>query len=198
MSNFDMSNFDLPISIVLGVSLAAATGFRIFLPMLIVSLAAYSGDLPLDNNFAWLATPSALATLSVAAVAEILAYYVPAVDNLLDALAAPAALVAGVVVSAAVMTDVPPLVKWTAAVIAGGGVAGLTQGVTTILRAKSTILTGGVGNAVISTAELGGALLVTLLALAAPLVALAVVIFFLWLATRLIRLLFRGESRSGN
>jgi len=198
MSNFDMSNFDLPVSIVLGVSLAAATGFRIFLPMLIVSLAAYSGHLPLDNNFAWLATPSALATLSVAAVAEILAYYVPAVDNLLDALAAPAALVAGVVVSAAVMTDVPPLVKWTAAVIAGGGVAGLTQGVTTILRAKSTILTGGVGNAVISTAELGGALLVTLLALAAPLVALAVVIFFLWLATRLIRLLFRGESRSGN
>ena len=198
MSNFDMSNFDLPISIVLGVSLAAATGFRIFLPMLIVSLAAYLGHLPLDNNFAWLATPSALATLSVAAVAEILAYYVPAVDNLLDALAAPAALVAGVVVSAAVMTDVPPLVKWTAAVIAGGGVAGLTQGVTTILRAKSTILTGGVGNAVISTAELGGALLVTLLALAAPLVALAVVIFFLWLATRLIRLLFRGESRSGN
>ena len=198
MSNFDMSNFDLPISIVLGVSLAAATGFRIFLPMLIVSLAAYSGHLPLDNNFAWLATPSALATLSVAAVAEILAYYVPAVDNLLDALAAPAALVAGVVVSAAVMTDVPPLVKWTAAVIAGGGVAGLPQGVTTILRAKSTILTGGVGNAVISTAELGGALLVTLLALAAPLVALAVVIFFLWLATRLIRLLFRGESRSGN
>ena len=198
MSNFDMSNFDLPISIVLGVSLAAATGFRIFLPMLIVSLAAYSGHLPLDNNFAWLATPSALATLSVAAVAEILAYYVPAVDNLLDALAAPAALVAGVVVSAAVMTDVPPLVKWTAAVIAGGGVAGLTQGVTTILRAKSTILTGGVGNAVISTAELGGALLVTLLALAAPLVALAVVIFFLWLATRLIRLLFRGESRTNN
>jgi uncharacterized protein DUF4126 len=198
MSNFDMSNFDLPISIVLGVSLAAATGFRIFLPMLIVSLASYSGHLPLDNNFAWLATPSALATLSVAAVAEILAYYVPAVDNLLDALAAPAALVAGVVVSAAVMTDVPPLVKWTAAVIAGGGVAGLTQGVTTILRAKSTILTGGVGNAVISTAELGGALLVTLLALAAPLVALAVVIFFLWLATRLIRLLFRGESRSNN
>jgi len=198
MSNFDMSNFDLPISIVLGVSLAAATGFRIFLPMLIVSLASYSGHLPLDNNFAWLATPSALATLSVAAVAEILAYYVPAVDNLLDALAAPAALVAGVVVSAAVMTDVPPLVKWTAAVIAGGGVAGRTQGVTTMLRAKSTIVTGGAGNVVISTAELGAALLVSLLALAAPLVALGAVIFFLWLAMRLIRQLFRGERRSSS
>jgi hypothetical protein len=191
-----MSNLDLPISIVLGVGLAAATGFRIFLPMLILSIAASTGHVPLDNSFAWLATPSATATLTVATVAEILAYYVPAVDNLLDALAGPAALVAGTMVSAAVMADVPPLVKWTAAVIAGGGVAGLTQGVTTIVRAKSTILTGGVGNVVISTAELGGALLVSLLALAAPLVALGVVIFFLWSAMRLIRQLFRGGSRS--
>jgi hypothetical protein len=136
--------------------------------------------------------------LSVATVLEILAYYIPAVDNLLDTLATPAALVAGTVVSAAVMTDVPPIVKWTAAVMAGGGVAGLTQGVTAIFRAKSTILTGGVGNVVISTAELGGALLVSLLALAAPLAALGVVILFLWLAMRLIRQLFRGERRSSS
>lgn len=193
-----MSNLDLPLSIVLGVALAAATGFRIFLPMLVVSIAAYTGHLPLDDNFAWLATPSALVTLAAATVAEILAYYVPAVDNLLDAVAGPTALVAGMVVSAAVMTNVPPLVKWTAAVIAGGGVAGLTQGLTTMLRAKSTILTGGTGNVVISTAELGGALLVSLLALAAPLLALGVVIFFLWSAMRLIRLLFRGERRSNS
>src|SRR6516164_9062936 len=147
---------DLALSIALGIALAAATGFRIFLPMLIVSGAAYTGHLQLDNSFAWLGTPSALTMLSVAALAEVLAYYVPLIDNLLDALATPAALVAGTIVSAAVMTDVPPIVKWTAAVIAGGGIAGLTQGVTAILRAKSTILTGGVGNALISTAELAG------------------------------------------
>jgi len=114
-----MSDLHLPLSIVLGVGLAAATGFRVFLPMLVVSAAAYTGHLPLDNSFAWLATPSALTMLSVAALAEILAYYVPAVDNLLDVLATPAALVAGTIVSAAVMTDVPPMVKSTAAVIAG-------------------------------------------------------------------------------
>jgi hypothetical protein len=145
----------------------------------------------LGDNFAWLGTPSALTMLSVAALAEILAYYVPGVDNLLDSLATPAALVAGTVVSAAVMTDLPPMVKWTAAVIAGGGVAGLTQGVTAMLRAKSMVLTGGVGNPVIATAELGGALLVSLLTLAAPLAALALVILFLWLATRLLRQLLR-------
>jgi Domain of unknown function (DUF4126) len=190
-----VSDLHLPLSIVLGVGLAAATGFRVFLPMLIVGVAAYAGHLPLDGGFAWRATPSALTMLSVAAVVEILAYYVPAVDNLLDTLATPAALVAGTIVSAAVMTDVPPMVKWTAAVIAGGGVAGLTQGVTALLRAKSTMLTGGVGNVVLSTAELVGALLVSLLVLAAPLAALGVVIFFLWLGTRLIRHLFREECR---
>ncbi|MFY9829495.1 MAG: DUF4126 domain-containing protein, partial [Rhodoplanes sp.] len=86
-----------------------------------------------------------------------------------------------------VMTDVPPMVKWTAAVIAGGGIAGITQGVTATLRANSTVWTGGFGNLIIATAELGGALLVSFLALAAPAAAIALVIVFLWLAIRLLR-----------
>jgi Domain of unknown function (DUF4126) len=98
-----MSNFDLALSIVLGIGLAAATGFRVFVPMLIVSGAANTGDLPLDDGFAWLGMPAALTMLGVAALAEVIAYYVPGVDNLLDALATPAAFVAGTVVSAAVM-----------------------------------------------------------------------------------------------
>jgi hypothetical protein len=191
-----MSDLDLALSIALGVGLAAATGFRVFLPMLVVSAAAYTGHLPLSENFAWLGTPSALMMLGVAALVEILAYYIPGVDNLLDVLATPAAVVAGTLVSAAVITDLPPMLKWTTAIIAGGGVAGLTQGVTALLRAKSTVLTAGVGNPVIATAELGGSLLVSLLALAAPLVALLVVIVFLWLAMRLIRRIARSASSS--
>jgi hypothetical protein len=191
-----MSDLDLALSIALGVGLAAATGFRVFLPMLVVSVAAYTGHLPLSENFAWLATPGALIMLGVAALVEILAYYIPGVDNLLDALATPAAVVAGTLVSAAVITDLPPMLKWTTAIIAGGGVAGLTQGVTALLRAKSTVLTAGVGNPVIATAELGGSLFVSLLALAAPVIALLVVIVFLWLAMRLIRRIARSASSS--
>jgi hypothetical protein len=187
---------DLALSIVLGIALAAATGFRVFLPMLIVSGAAYAGHLQLASSFAWLGTPSALTMLSVAALAEVLAYYVPVIDNLLDTLAAPAALIAGTIVSAAVMTDVPPMVKWTAAVIAGGGLAGLTQGVTGLLRAHSTVLTGGLGNPVIATAELGGALLISLLALVAPAAAIALVILFLLVAIGLLRRLFRRARSS--
>ena len=86
-----MSDLDLALSIALGVGLAAATGFRVFLPMLVVSVAAYTGHLPLSENFAWLGTPGALIMLGVAALVEILAYYIPGVDNLLDTLATPAA-----------------------------------------------------------------------------------------------------------
>jgi hypothetical protein len=175
------------------MGLAAATGFRVFLPMLIMSGAAYTGHLQLDNSFAWLATSSALTCSVLQQLQEILAYYVPGVDNLLDALATPAAFVAGAVVSAAAIADLPPMVKWTAAVIAGGGIAGITQGVTAMLRPKSTVLTGGLGNAVIATAELVGSLLVSLLTMAAPLVALALVVFFLWLTIHLVRHWLRGE-----
>ena len=187
---------DLALSLVLGIALAAATGFRVFLPMLIVSGAAYIGHLQLDNSFAWLGTPSALTMLSVAALAEVLAYYVPVIDNLLDTLATPAALIAGTIVSAAVMTDVPPMVKWTAAVIAGGGIAGLTQGLTGMLRAHSTVLTGGFGNPIIATVELGGALLISFLALVAPAAAIALVMLFLLVAIRLLRRLFGGTKSS--
>ena len=193
-----MTGSDLALSVVLGVVLAAATGFRVFLPMLVVSGAAYTGHLTLDNSFAWLGTPFALTMLGVAALAEVLAYYVPGVDNLLDALATPAAIAAGTIVSAAVMTDLPPMVKWIAAVIAGGGAAGFTQGLTAMLRAKSTAFTGGFGNPVIATGELGGSVLLSLLALAAPLAAFAVVILLLWLALRLLRQLRQGTHRANN
>src|SRR6516162_4108601 len=178
---------DVALSIVLRIGLAAATGFRVFLPMLIVSGAAYTGHLPLGDSFAWLGTPAALTMLSVAAVVEILAYYIPVVDNLLDSLATPAAFIAGTIISAAVMTDVPPMMKWTAAVIAGGGIAGLTQGATGLVRAHSTVLTGGLGNPVIATIELFGAAVMSFLALAAPVAAVAIVVLFLWVMLRLAR-----------
>lgn len=188
-----MAGPDLALAVAMGVGLAAAVGFRVFLPMLVLSIGAYSGHLTLASGLAWLGTPAALVMLSVAAALEILAYYIPGVDNVLDVIAAPAALIAGTVVSAAVMTDLPPMVRWTAAVIAGGGTAGVIQGLTSLLRAKSTTMTAGLGNHVIATGELAGALIVSLLALAAPLAALALVALFCWLAVRVLRRLFRKD-----
>ncbi|MBV8805701.1 MAG: DUF4126 domain-containing protein [Sinobacteraceae bacterium] len=178
------SGLDIALSVALGIGLATAVGFRVFLPLLIVSAAAYTGHLTLTSNFLWLGSLPALLMLSVAAAVEVFAYYIPAVDNLLDAIATPVALIAGVLVSAAVMTDLPPIVKWTTAVIAGGGAAGLTQAMTTLVRAKSLAFTAGLGNPAVATTETGGALLISVIALTAPLVALAIAIMLGWLAVR--------------
>src|SRR6476660_1184245 len=192
-----MTPFDLALSIALGIGLAAATGFRVFLPLLITSIATYAGYLPVSGGFEWLGTPAAVIMLGVAALAEVLAYYIPGVDNLLDTIATPAALIAGTLVSAAVMADLPPIVKWTAAIIAGGGAAGITQAVTTLVRANSTMFTGGLGNPVIATAEFGGATIISLLALSVPFVAVGLVVLFCWFAVRTIRRLLRRAPKPG-
>ena len=43
-----MSGMDTAVSIALGIGLAAAVGFRVFLPLLVASIAAYTGHLHLD------------------------------------------------------------------------------------------------------------------------------------------------------
>jgi hypothetical protein len=192
----DIPAVEALLSIALGIGLAAAVGLRIFLPLLIASVAAMYGWIELSPAFAWLATWPALIALAVATLLEILAYYVPGVDHALDALAAPAAVIAGAVVSAAVMTDLPPLVKWTTAVIAGGGVAGLVHGVTSLLRAKSSLATGGVGNPLVATGELGGSLLLALLALVAPALALLGAIALVWLGVAIARRAVRAARTS--
>lgn len=175
------------LALALGIGLAAAVGMRVFIPLLVVALAAHFGKIPLTPAFAWLASPAALAMLAVAAVVEVAAYYIPGVDNVLDAIAAPLALVAGTFMVAAPLWDLPPLVKWTTAIIAGGGAAGLTHGVTSLLRAKSTLATGGLGNPVVATAELGGSLLLSVLALLVPVLAVLLVVVALYGLYRLVK-----------
>jgi hypothetical protein len=172
------------ISVALGIGLAAATGFRVFLPLLIAGIAAHTGHLPLNDSFAWLASTPALITLGTAAVFETLAYYIPGVDHVLDVVASPATVAAGAVASAAVMTNVPPAVMWPVAIIAGGGIAGLTKGSTALLRAKSGLMTGGLANPVVSTMETMGATGLSIFAIVVPLVCLVAVIALLAWAVR--------------
>ena len=181
-------SFDLLFSIALGIGLAAATGFRVFVPLLVAGLAARADWLPLTESFAWLQSTPALVALGTAAVLEIFAFYIPGLDHLLDVLAGPLAVVAGVLASASVMVDMPPEVRWPIAVIAGGGIAALTKGAAAVVRAKSAALTGGLGNPVVSTAETAGAATVSILAIAAPLICLVgVIAIVVWAVRRLRR-----------
>jgi len=175
------------LSVCLGLGLAAACGFRVFVPFLVLSLAAHSGYVVLDGNFEWIASTPALITLAVATVLEITAYYVPWLDNLLDSVATPAAVVAGVVATASVVTGVDPYLKWTLAVIAGGGVAGVVQAVTVGTRGASSLSTAGFGNPLVTTAEIGGSVLLSGMAVGLPILAALVVLALLVLAARRLR-----------
>src|SRR5262245_11143072 len=118
------------VGVALGVGLAAATGFRVFLPLLIAAVAARWGALPLADGFEWLANTGTIVALSTASLLEVGAYYIPGVDHALDVIAMPASLIAGTIVSASAMVAMPPAILWPVAIIAGGGVAGLTKGTT--------------------------------------------------------------------
>ena len=187
------------IGIALGVGLAAATGFRVFVPLLVAGIAAHFGHLPLSDGFQWLGSTPALITLSVAAVVEVLAYYIPGVDHALDVLASPATIIAGIVASAAVMTDLPPSIVWPLAIIGGGGIAGLTKGSTALVRAKSGLMTGGLANPVVSTVETAGATGLSLLAIATPVICLVLVVALLiWAVRKAGRFVFRRRKQMGS
>jgi Domain of unknown function (DUF4126) len=167
---------DLALSICLGIGLAAACGFRIFVPLLGMSVAALAGQLELAEGFAWAGTWPALACFLTATVLEIGAYYIPWLDNLLDSIATPAAVVAGTIVTASVVTDMSPLMKWSLALIAGGGTAGLIQSATVALRGTSSATTAGTGNWVVATGELLASVTATILSILLPVLGLALVI----------------------
>ncbi len=111
------------LSILTGIGVAAACGFRVFVPLLALGLAGRAQLMPLNESLAVLSSMPALIALGTAAVLEVAAYYVPWLDNALDVLAVPAAVVAGVLASAAAITDLPPVLTWGIALIGGGGAA---------------------------------------------------------------------------
>lgn len=186
------------ISVLLGFGLSAAVGFRIFVPFFCAGLAAYNHWLTLPDGVAWMGTLPALIAFGAATVIEIGGYYIPWIDNLLDAISTPAATVAGALMMGSFVTDIDPLLKWTLAIIAGGGTAGLISAGTAAARVASTAVTGGAGNHLVATGEMGGATVVSFLAIFIPIVAAILVIVLLVLALRFIyKKLAKRRVKSG-
>lgn len=182
-------------SILLGIGLSAATGFRIFVPFLVASIASLTGYLSLSPSFEWIGTYPALIAFSVATVLEIAAYYIPWFDNLLDTIATPASFIAGTILMVAVVSGLPPLVKWSLAIIAGSGAAGIVQTGTTVTRAASTATTGGIANPVVSTVEAGSAFGLSIIAVLIPVLAgLIAIILLIWLSGKLFKKFRRIKS----
>ncbi|MDR4953148.1 DUF4126 domain-containing protein [Chryseobacterium sp. ES2] len=163
--------FSYIISAFIGIGLAAATGFRVFLPMFIVSLASYFNWIPMNEHFEWLAGLPTLITTGIATIIEILAYYIPFVDHLLDTVSIPMATVAGSILFASQFADLGTFPQWALALIAGGGTAATISSGFAGIRAASTATTGGLGNSMVGTTETAGAGIMSILAMAAPVIA---------------------------
>ncbi|MEO1670224.1 MAG: DUF4126 domain-containing protein [Cyanobacteria bacterium J06631_2] len=173
---------EIILALCLGVTLSAASGFRLFVPPLALSLTALYGDLELSSGFSWVGTyPTAIA-LGIATVVEILAYYIPVVDNLLDTVEIPTAVAIGTLLTAANLGDVNPLLQWSLAAIAGGGTAGIIETFTAMTRMASTGMTGGTGNFLVATAEALSSGVLSILALTILPIGVALVIALLILA----------------
>lgn len=167
------------ISICLGIGLAASVGFRVFLPLFVLSLAAHFDVWQLNASWQWIGGTMALLILGVATLVEIFAYFIPYVDNLLDTISVPLAAFAGTVVMLSTVADLSPEVTWALAIIAGGGTAAAITGTSSTTRLASTVTTGGLGNPVISIVETGTAAIMSLISVFLPILAVILVVLIL-------------------
>ena len=172
-----MENLEIVISIFLGIGLAASVGFRVFLPLLFLSLAAYCEVIRLNESWQWMGSLTAIITMCVATALEIFGYYIPWLDNLLDTIAIPFATLAGTAVMVATVTDLNPVVTWCLSIIAGGGTAAAIKGNASAARLTSTATTAGAANPIIATVETAIAAVMAFASIFIPILAFLLVVF---------------------
>ena len=192
-----MSAYEALVALSMGIGLSAAAGFRIFLPPFLLSLVIKFGNLDLElggTSFEFFDSEITIFLLGAAVIIETLAYYIPWVDNLLDGVASPAAIIAGTGMTAMLLgEEMSPILQWSLAIIAGGGVSAGIQGATVVTRGTSTVLTGGFGNPIVSTIENIAALLFALFALILPFLAAFGAIIILVITTK--KVIDKGISK---
>ena len=169
------------LSLSLGLGLAAACGFRVFIPPLMMGVGSRLDLYKLEGSFVWVDDTWAIAIFAVATLLEIGGYFIPWIDNLLDAVATPAAIIGGIfVTSASLEGELDPSAQWTLSVIAGGSISGVIQLGTVATRAISTGTTGGLANPIISLLEAVASILCILISLFLVAIIPIVIIFLIW------------------
>ena len=196
MDNLSHISWETLLDLLLGISLSAASGFRVFVPLLVMSGAAVLGHFDLPADFDWIETDQALIIFAVASLIEVVGYYIPYFDHFLDIFATPAAVIAGTLITASVTSDMNPVLQWTLAIVAGGGTAGLTKGASNIIRAISLAVSAGLTNPIVATIELALAITIAVLAIAVPAITGILVIVGLAIGVQRIRKFFAQQPAS--
>lgn len=183
-----MDVIQIILSLSLGLGLAAACGFRVFIPPLMMGVASRFDLYELEGSFTWVGETWAIAIFGIATILEIGGYFIPWIDNLLDAVATPAAILGGIfVTSASLEGEMDPSMQWMLSIIAGGGVSGVIQLGTVATRAISTGTTGGLANPLISLLEAVASIVCIILSLFLVVIIPFVIIFLIWKAIEYIR-----------
>ena len=183
-------------AVAIGIGLSASCGFRVFIPMLVASIAAKMGIFPVHEGFQWLASWPAVFCFGTATVAEILAYYVPFIDNLLDTITTPMAIGAGTLLMTSVLPIDNDMLKWITGFIVGGGAAATIQGGSVLTRLASSKFTAGTGNAIVATGEHAAAFGTSALSLFLPLIVAALIfLLVVYLLLRFGKKLFSMDKR---
>src|SRR5450432_2135005 len=185
-------------AIALGVALSACCGFRIFIPMLVGSIAAYNHWFSFSADMQWLGSLPAIICFATAALIEIAAYYFPFLDNILDAIAAPLAIAAGTLLAFAILPSGQSeiLLRWATALIAGGATAGTIHVGTGLLRLFSTKATLGTGNPVVASGENVVAITASVLSFIVPvIIATILLLVVVWIGYKGVRRISSGKSK---
>ncbi len=178
---------ELLLSILIGISLSATAGFRLFIPLLVLSGFSIVGWIELSPHFAWIGTYQALIALSIATVLETGAYFFPYIDNLLGVAATPIKILAGMLITASVMVELSPMLTWTLAIILGGGAAFGGNIISNTAHAGSTATTGGFVNPFLSIFESVAAFVLSILSVLVPVIAVGLFILLAIMAIKVYR-----------
>jgi uncharacterized membrane protein len=192
-------NIETISAIALGIGLSASTGFRVFVPLLVVGLASHFGVLVLDDTFLWIGSTPALLCFGVAAIGEVLTYYIPFIDNMMDSIEMPLSIAAGTLLMTSVFPSDSEWMKWVMGFIIGGGAAATIQSGSAIWRLMSSKITAGTGNWVFSTTEGISAVILSALAIIAPIfVAILMVVLIVVILRIVYYKLLRKKKRQAN
>ena len=182
-----MDLLQVVLSLSLGLGLAAACGFRVFIPPLMMGVASRFDLYELEGSFVWVGETWAISIFAIATLAEVGGYYIPWIDNLLDAIATPAAIISGIfVTSASLEGEIDPSMQWILSIVAGGSTAGVIQIGTVATRAVSTTTTGGLANPLVSTLEALASIICIILSLFLVVIIPFVLVFLIWIAIKYI------------
>ncbi|MGW5109188.1 DUF4126 domain-containing protein [Nocardia sp. NPDC004123] len=171
--------------------LSGAAGLNAWLPLLVVGVADRAGWIDLGSSYGWLSSTPALIGIAVLLVLDLVGDKIPALDSVLHGVGTLVAPVSGAILFTA-ETSLSSHLPLAVAAVLGAVTAGSVHAGRTVARPLVTGTTVGVGNPVVSTAEDGVSLALTILALAVPVVAFIVLLIVL---IGLGRLAFRAVRR---